>query len=191
MTLKGETKCKEKLSRNLENVIRNLVNFHASSQKSENFHFDGILESKGYKVLDQKVQESYVSWHWRVMQSLKKNWLLVAKMTLGILWILMQALTSLEICILMCYFYRKYTMFEWLKYRGVMCHNTEEWYKIWGVTELRFEKWHKEFGEFWPNTRKSQHLHFNGLLLSANYILSELKNYGWIMCHDTEGWYNI
>ena len=61
MTLNGVTKCKEKLSRYLENDIRNLVNFHASSQKSENFHFDGILASKGYKVLDQKVQKSYVS----------------------------------------------------------------------------------------------------------------------------------
>ena len=59
MTLKGETKCKEKLSRNSEDDIRSLVNFHASSQKSENFHFDGILASKGYKVLDQKVQKSY------------------------------------------------------------------------------------------------------------------------------------
>ena len=45
MTLNGVTKCKEKLSRYLENDIRNLVNFHASSQKSENFHFDGILAS--------------------------------------------------------------------------------------------------------------------------------------------------
>ena len=61
MTLKGVTKCKEKLSRYLENDIRNLVNFHTSSQKSENFHFDRILASKGYKVLDQKVQKSYVS----------------------------------------------------------------------------------------------------------------------------------
>ena len=61
MTLKGETNCKEKRSRNLENDKRNLVNFHASSQKSENFHFDGIRASKGYKVLDQKVQKSYMS----------------------------------------------------------------------------------------------------------------------------------
>ena len=70
------------------------------------------------------------------------------KNDLGNLSILMWAVTSLEICILMCYFYQKYTMFEPLKYRGVMCHNTEEWYKIWGVTDLRFEKWHEEFDEF-------------------------------------------
>ena len=51
--------------------------FRASSQKSESLHFDGLLLSKAYKDLDEKVQKSYISWHWRLMQSLKKNWLLV------------------------------------------------------------------------------------------------------------------
>ena len=53
-------------------MTRNLVNFHASSWK---FALDGFLLSKAYKVLDEKVQKSYLSWHWRVMQSLQKNWL--------------------------------------------------------------------------------------------------------------------
>ena len=73
MTLKGDDKFERKLARGLKNDIRNLVNFHASSRKSENLHFDGILLSKGFKVLDEKVQKSYVSRHGRVMQSLKKN----------------------------------------------------------------------------------------------------------------------
>ena len=30
-------------------------------QAVKNFHFDGILLSKVYKVLDEKVQKSYVS----------------------------------------------------------------------------------------------------------------------------------
>ena len=34
---------------------------------------------------------------------------------------------------------------------------------------LVFKKWHKDFGEFWPNTRKSQNLDFNGLLLIKVY----------------------
>ena len=34
-----------------------------------------------------------------------------------------------KICTLMCYFCRKYIMFEPKKYRGIMCHNTEEWCK--------------------------------------------------------------
>ena len=61
MTLKGDTMFKEKLTGGLKNDIRNLVNFHASSRKSENFHFDGFVLSKAYKVLDEKVQMSYLS----------------------------------------------------------------------------------------------------------------------------------
>ena len=60
MTLKGDAKCKGKLTCGLKNVIKNWVNFHASSQKSENLHFDGLLLSKAYKDLDEKVQKCYV-----------------------------------------------------------------------------------------------------------------------------------
>ena len=55
MTLKSNAKFKEKLTRGLKNDKRNLVSFYASSRKSENFHFDGILLSKAYNVLDEKV----------------------------------------------------------------------------------------------------------------------------------------
>ena len=81
MILKGDSKFREKLARGLKNDIRYLVNFDASSRKSENLHFDGLILSKAYKVLDKKkVQKSYVSWDWRVMQSLQENWLLVPKL---------------------------------------------------------------------------------------------------------------
>ena len=106
MTLKGVAKFNRKLTCALKNDVRNLVNFHASSQKSENLHFDWILLSKAHKCLDEKVQKSYVSWHWRVRQSLKKKWLFVPKMAWGIWWILMRAVTSLEICTLMYYFFQ-------------------------------------------------------------------------------------
>ena len=63
MTLKG-AKFKGILARGLENNIRHLVNFlvnfHASSRKSEDLHFDSILLSKSYKDLDEKIQKSYV-----------------------------------------------------------------------------------------------------------------------------------
>ena len=39
-------------------TLRNLLYFYAGSRKSENLHFDGLLLSKAYKVLDQKVQKS-------------------------------------------------------------------------------------------------------------------------------------
>ena len=50
MTLKGVAKFKRKLTCGLKNDIRNLVNFHASSQKSENLYFDVLLLSIAYKV---------------------------------------------------------------------------------------------------------------------------------------------
>ena len=61
MTLKSDAIFKEKLTGGLKNYTRNLVNFHASSHKSENLHFDGLVLSKAYEGLDQKVQKSYVS----------------------------------------------------------------------------------------------------------------------------------
>ena len=60
MTLKADPKFKGKLTSGLKNDIMNLVNFHVSSRKSENLHFDGILLSKAYKDLDKKLQKSYV-----------------------------------------------------------------------------------------------------------------------------------
>ena len=61
--LKGAAIFKEKLTGGLKNYTRNLVNVHASSRKSENLHFDGLVLSKAYKVLDEKVRKSYVSLH--------------------------------------------------------------------------------------------------------------------------------
>ena len=61
MTLKGDAKFKGKLTRGLKNDIRNLVNFHATSGKSENLHFDGLVLFKAYNVLDEKLQKGYAS----------------------------------------------------------------------------------------------------------------------------------
>ena len=61
MTLKGDAIFKEEMTGGLKKGIRNLVNFHASSRKSENLHFDGLVMSKAYRVLDEKVQKSYIS----------------------------------------------------------------------------------------------------------------------------------
>ena len=68
MTLKGDAIFKEKLTGGLKNDIGNLVNFHASSRKSQNLHFNRLLLSKAYNVLDEKIQKSYVSRQWRVIQ---------------------------------------------------------------------------------------------------------------------------
>ena len=60
MALKDDAKFKGKLTRGLKNDITNLVNFHVNSRKSANLHFDGLLLSNAYKVLDRKVQKSDV-----------------------------------------------------------------------------------------------------------------------------------
>ena len=72
----------------------NLVKFHLSSQKSEILYFGGLFLLKSNKVSAKKVQKSYLSWHRRMMQSLKKNWLVVSlsNLTWGIWWIFTQTL---------------------------------------------------------------------------------------------------
>ena len=79
MRLMSDAKFKETLTRALKNDIRDLVNFHGSSWNSENLHFERLLLSITYIVWIQKVQKSYLLWHWRVFQILKKNWLFVWK----------------------------------------------------------------------------------------------------------------
>ena len=111
-----------------------MVNFYGNSRKSENLHFDGLLLSIAYKVSAKKIQKSYLSWHWRVIQTLKKIELSVWKMTWGIWWILTRAVETLKICTLMGNFCWKYGMFELKK-------NIELRNDLW------FQKWHKEFGE--------------------------------------------
>ena len=61
MTLENDAIFEEKLTLGSKNDIKNLVAFNGSSGKSEKFHFDGLLLSRVYKVLDEKVQKSYVS----------------------------------------------------------------------------------------------------------------------------------
>ena len=51
MILKGDSKFKGKLTRGLKIDMKTLVNFDASSRKSENLNFDGLLL---YKVSDEK-----------------------------------------------------------------------------------------------------------------------------------------
>ena len=54
MTLNSDVKFKGKLNCDLKNDMKNLVNFHAGSQKSDIIYFDGLLLSKVYKVLQLK-----------------------------------------------------------------------------------------------------------------------------------------
>ena len=128
----------------------------------------GSFCPKHNNVLDEKVPKSYVSWHWSVMQSLKKSWLFGSKNDMRNLVNFKESSgisEKLHFDVLLL----SITYYAWAKIRGIMCHITEEWCKIWKGTNLYSEKWHEEFGKFWRNTRKSQNLHFNGFLLTKVY----------------------
>ena len=57
MRVENDAKFEEKLALGFKNDMTNLVNFNASSGKSENLHFDVLL----YKVSAKKAQKSYLS----------------------------------------------------------------------------------------------------------------------------------
>ena len=54
MTLRKDQNFEKKLTFCLKIGMRNLVKFNASSGKSENFHFDGLLLQKVCNVLAEK-----------------------------------------------------------------------------------------------------------------------------------------
>ena len=148
---------------------------------------------KVYKISAKKVWRSYVSWHWRVIQNLKKNWFVNLKKTWlalckiwGIWQIFIRALESLEIGTLMGSFFPKWKMHELKIYRGVMCHGKEEWCNIWRGIDLSFQNWFEEFDEFWPeDSRLSKICTLMGLVWTK-YVMFELKRYKRVIFHGTE-----
>ena len=104
-----------------------------SLESLKNIHFNGLLLSKVYIVWAKKVQRSYLSWHWRVIQNSERNRLVVCFK------IDMRNLTNFDLSTwkfqnnfpLIGSFWAKYILFELKEYRGVIFHDTEEWYKIW------------------------------------------------------------
>ena len=118
MTLKSDAKFKEKLTCSFKHDIRNLVNFHPTTQKSQNFTLSDFFFCPKYKGLSWKIQRSYLSWHWTVMQNLKKNWFVPSKMT-RIWWVWIRALEML-----------KNLHFDWF----LLCKVFNVWPKLaWGI----------------------------------------------------------
>ena len=93
--------------------------------------------------------------HWGMIKDLKRNWLVVSKLTWGIWQILTWGLESLKNLRFNGLLVSKvYKIFELKQYRGVTFHDTEECYKIWRIIDLWFGKWHEEFDEFSPKHLK-------------------------------------
>ena len=145
-------------------------------QKSlKNLLFDWFLFVQNI-CLTEKIQRSYLSWHWRVMQSLKKNWCIVWKMTWGIWQIFTRALRSVKIGTLMGSFCPKQKMHELKIYRGIMWNHTEEWWKIWRGIDFLFQNWHKEFDELWLENSKVSQIYTLMGCFWPKYIMFELKS---------------
>ena len=97
---------------------------------------------------------SYLSWYWRVMQKLKRNWLVNSNWheEFNKFWpehSKISKIYPLKGCL-----WPKYIIFEITKYRGIIFNGTEYWCKIWRKTDFSFQKWHEEFGKFLPEHSK-------------------------------------
>ena len=146
---------------------KNLVNFDPSTRKSQNLHFHWFLLCKVFNVWPEKVQRSYLSWHWRVIQNLERNQFVVSKLTRGIWQILTWALESLKkfpfngLLLRKVYIVRakkvkrSYLSWHW----RVMQNLKRNWL---AVSKLTWEIW-RILTRALENLRN---FHFNGLLLS-------------------------
>ena len=154
MTLKNDSKFEEELTCRFEIGHEEFDKFWP--EHSEVLKLCTLMDFlwTKYKMFDLK-KRGYLSLHWRVIKKLKKNWLVVWKMTQGIWQIFTRALESLKIWTLKGSFYSKEKIYEIKIYRSVMCHDNEEWCKIWRGIEMLFLNWHmRNLIRFEASTRK-------------------------------------
>ena len=135
MTLKSDVKFEEKLTLSSKNDMKNLVNFNATSSKSQNLHFGVLLLSKVYYVWAKKRTEELC------FITLKNDAKSEEEPTYALkndVRNLANFDATLKICTLMDFFLPKYIMSELKRYRGVMCYDTENWCKLWRKNDLWF-----------------------------------------------------
>ena len=131
MTLKSDAKFKEKLTCGFKYDMRNLVNFHPTTQKSKNFTSMGYFCPK-YMRFELKKYRGVI---FHDTEQWCKIWinpdLVVSRMAWGIGWTFIRALKCLrKNYTLMGSFCPKHIMFQLENFRGVMCHDNEEWCKL-------------------------------------------------------------
>ena len=148
MTLESDAKFEEKLTCGLENNMRNLANFHQSTESLKIRTLMGffcpklnIYELKIYRGVMCYDNEEWCK-NWRGTDFSVQNW----HEEFDEFWS-KHSKTS-KICTLVGSCWSKYIMFELKNYRGVIFDGTEDWCKIWSKTDLCFLKWHEEFVKF-------------------------------------------
>ena len=134
--------------------------------KISKFHFNGFPMIKVSNFGANKVQRRSLDWitNWRSVQALKEKWSVVALMTWGICWTLLEKL-----------FFCKIYNAELKNFRWVLCHDTEGWCmfkeKLTGCLKNDI----RNLVNFHGSSQKSKHLHFDGLLLSIAYKVPAKK----------------
>ena len=130
MILKTDTKLKEKLTCGFKYDIKNLVNFHPTTEKSEYFTSISFFCPK-YISFELK---KYIGVNFHGTEQWCKIWinpdLAASKMTWRIRWTFIKALKSLKNCALMGPFCPKHIMFQLESFRGIMYHDTDWWCKM-------------------------------------------------------------
>ena len=172
-TLKSDAKFGEKLTCYFKIDIKNLTNFDPRIQKSKSLLLTGSF-SRNYIFFEpRKVQRNYLSWHWRVMQNLERNWPVISKLPWRIWQILTQALKSLKN-------FQLNRLLVWAKYKKVWREKVQRSYLSWHwrvvqnaegnwlvVSNLTWGIW-----QFLTRALKSlQNFYFNGLFLRKVYVV--------------------
>ena len=129
MTLKSHTKVEEKLTCGLKYGMRNLLNFHPTTQKSKSFTSMGYFCPKFMRFELKK----YRGIIFHGTEQWCKIWInpdLAVSMAWRSGWTFIRALKSLKTCALMDSFCPMHIMFQLEQFTGTMCHDTEGWCKI-------------------------------------------------------------
>ena len=123
---KGDVKLKEKLTCGLKND-KESGQFSCEQLKVWKFALDGFLLWKACKVLDEKVQKSYLSWQWSDAK-FEEKLALGFKNDMTNLVNFNASSSKNENLLLLSIAYIK---FQLEKCRRVISHDTEEWSKLW------------------------------------------------------------
>ena len=168
MTSKGDAKFKGKLTCVLKNDIRNWLIFMQAVESLKMFVGSfcwAPLGSFCWKSLLGSFCSKHIKFRWKCteelcLMTLKRDANFEEKLTCALkndtrnMVNFDPTLESLKICTLMGSFWPNYVLFEIKKYRGVICHYTEDRCKLWRKN-FWFHKWHEEFGELHWSTQKS------------------------------------
>ena len=129
MTLENDAKFEEKVTCGLAKWHEEFGKYSPEHRKVSKLGLLWCTFIKSRNIISLKFTGSYVFWKWKIMQNLKRNWLVISKLTWGIQQILTQAFENLNnLHFNRLILTKVYIMFALLrKYRGVTFDDTQDW----------------------------------------------------------------